>query len=121
MILVDTSVWVDHLRSTDEILRELLERSQVVMHPAVFGELSLGNLPRREEVLRLLHGLPRAVVATDAEVAELIESSGLHGRGIGYVDASLLASARLSTALLWTRDGRLARAARELSVDAGLL
>jgi predicted nucleic acid-binding protein len=112
VILVDTSVWVDHLRAGDPRLAELLERSAVLGHPWVTGELALGNLSRREEILQLLNGLPQAEVATVAEVAALIEGSRLYGLGIGYVDAQLLAATRLTRdAWLWTRDRRLAAVA----------
>ncbi len=117
MILVDTSVWVDHLRSSDAELVATLERNEVLMHPAVLGELALGNLARREVVLSLLGQLPRATVATDEEVLGLIEGSLLFGRGIGYVDAGLLASTRLTAgSKLWTRDKRL----QAVAVDTGV-
>ena len=119
MILVDTSVWVDHLRAGDEVLADLLQQAQVLGHPWVIGEISLGSLAHRQEVLGLLRALPRAVVATDEEVLALIEAAHLPGRGIGWVDAQLLASARLTPqAALWTRDRRLADAAAELRVRA---
>ncbi len=117
MILVDTSVWVDHLRSSDAALVTLLDRADVLMHPAVLGEVALGNLTDRDEILTLLAGLPPAAVADDAEVMELITTARLHGRGIGYVDSCLLAATLLSDdAALWTRDGRLALVAEELGV-----
>ena len=114
MILVDTSVWTDHLRSGDEQLVDLLNRSQVVIHPFVIGELACGNLHRREQVLRLLNDLPQAVVASLDEVLHLIEHKKLMGLGIGLVDAHLLASAALTDAtVIWTRDKRLQKAAWE--------
>lgn len=117
MILVDTSIWIDHLRSGDASLSVALDRSEVLMHPAVLGEIALGNLAQRDEVLTLMSGLPQAVVADDAEVLGLIASAALHGRGIGYVDACLLAATRLTAdARLWTRDRRLARAAADLGI-----
>lgn len=119
MILVDTSVWVDHLRAADGTLADLLDRGLVLGHPWVAGELALGGLRQREVVLGLLAGLPRAVVATAAEVARFIESHRLYGLGIGYVDVQLLAATRLTAdALLWTRDRRLAVAAGRLEVAA---
>jgi predicted nucleic acid-binding protein len=118
MILVDTSVWVDHLRASDPALVDLLERAEVLMHPAVVGEVALGNLRDRDEILTAMGALPHAVVADDPEVMQLIESEGLHGHGIGYLDACVLAAARLSAARLWTRDGRLATIAGELGVAA---
>lgn len=115
MILVDTSVWIDHLRSGDEGLAALLNGSLVLMHPFVVGELACGNLRHRETVLGLLQELPQATVATDTEVLFFIERHALMGRGIGYIDAHLLASASLSDAArLWTRDIRLREVATEL-------
>ena len=108
MILVDTSVWVDHLRAGDEDMAALLIQSRVLMHPFVMGELACGNLRNRHEVLALLRGLPRATVATDDEALFFIERHALMGRGIGYVDAHLLAAVTLGGATrLWTRDKRL--------------
>ena len=121
MILVDTSVWVDHLKKRDQTLEGLLEAGRVLAHPFVIGELALGNLRRRDVVLDALRHLPRATVATDRETLDFIDRHALFGLGIGYVDAHLLAAARLSAdALLWTRDGRLARAADRLGLGAGL-
>ena len=112
MILVDTSIWVDHLRAGNRALAELLERSAVLGHPWVTGELALGSLSRRNEVLQLLNSLPQADVATSAEVATSIERNRLYGLGIGYVDAQLLAATRLTPeARLWTQDKRLAAVA----------
>ena len=117
MILVDTSVWIDHLRSGDERLADLLNRSQVVIHPFVIGELACGNLRQRDEVLRLLNDLPQAVVASQEEVLHLIEHRKLMGLGIGFIDAHLLASATLTDmAALWTRDKRLQKVARKLEL-----
>lgn len=115
MILADTSVWIDHLRSGDEKLASLLHDELVLIHPFVVGELACGNLRDRESVLGLLQALPRATVATDTEVLFFIERHALMGRGIGYIDAHLLASASLSrTARLWTRDARLGKVAAEM-------
>jgi predicted nucleic acid-binding protein len=112
VILVDTSIWVDHLRAGDRALAELLERSAVLAHPWVTGELALGNMSQRSEILRLLNSLPQAEVATIAEVAAFIERDQLYGVGIGYVDAQLLAATRLAPgAGLRTRDKRLAAVA----------
>lgn len=117
MILVDTSVWIDHLRAGDTHLVALLNGSRVLMHPFVLGELACGNLHNREEVLVLLKGLPQATVATDDEVLFFIERHALMGRGIGYVDAHLLAAVTLSgAARLWTRDKRLRRVANSLAL-----
>ena len=115
MILVDTSVWVDHLRRTDPGLVALLESSAVVMHPFVVGEIACGTLRDRELVLELLQDLPAVVVATDDEVMQFIERHALYSKGIGYVDVHLLASVALTGGTrLWTRDQRLRRAAADL-------
>ena len=121
MILVDTSVWITHLRAADDRLAVLLEAREVLGHPFVTGEVALGNLPRRDVVLGELRDLPRAAVATDEEVLDLIEREALFGRGIGYVDAHLLAAVRLTaTAKLWTADRRLQTVAAELGLAAML-
>ena len=115
MILVDTSVWVDHLRKGDRGLAAQLTASNVLMHPFVIGELACGNLRKREQILALLKDLPRIAVATDDEVLFFIERHTLMGRGLGYVDVHLLASVALhGTARLWTRDKRLRAAADSL-------
>ena len=107
MILVDTSVWIDHLRHGDAELVDALNQFQVLIHPFVLGEIACGNLQARSTVLTLLGSLPAATVATDEETLAFIEQHALMGRGIGYIDAHLCASARLSGAQLWTRDKRL--------------
>lgn len=120
MLLVDTSVWVDHLRLGDEVLASALGRAEVMIHPFVLGEIALGNLANRALVLASLADLPRAVVATEDEVLAFIGGGQLHGRGIGYVDAHLLASTRLTPDVsLWTRDRRLLEAAVALGLSAG--
>lgn len=117
MILVDTSVWIDHLRSGEPALATALEGGRVLMHPFVLGELACGNLENRGEVLRLLGDLPAAPTATDPEALGLIERRALMSRGIGYIDVHLLASTALDgVARLWTRDRRLAAAAAELEL-----
>ncbi len=117
MILVDTSVWVDHLRCGVPRLATRLQAGEVLIHPWVMGELACGNLRQRGQVLSLLEGLPAAVVASDEEVLLLIERDQLMGRGIGYVDVHLLASARLSRCRLWTQDRRLAALAGEQGLE----
>jgi predicted nucleic acid-binding protein len=108
VILVDTSVWIDHLRGGDVALTRLLNTGQVLAHPFVIGELALGSLRQRETVLSALQDLPQAVLASDAEVLRFIDLQKLHGLGIGYVDAHLLTAARLTHGgKLWTRDKRL--------------
>lgn len=117
MILVDTSVWIDHLREGIPALAAALEQDTVSTHPLVVGELACGNLRNRAEVFSLLDRLPEAPLASDAEALELIERRLLMGRGIGYIDVHLLASTALSRdASLWTRDRRLASVARELGL-----
>ena len=118
MILVDTSVWVEHLRHGLPRLATLLQGGEVLIHPWVIGELACGNLRNRQQILELLQGLPMATVASDAEVLLLIEGDRLMGRGIGYVDAHLLASARLSHCRLWTQDRRMAAVAQEQGLAA---
>lgn len=126
MILVDTSVWVDHLRSGSRALGRLLDRGEVLGHPWIVGELALGNLGQREETIRLLAGLPQAEVATPAETLAAIERHELFGAGIGYVDAQLLAASMLTPeATLWTADRRLravaSRLGREFDPDQSAL
>ena len=107
MILVDTSVWIDHLHKSVPALVAALGRDEVLTHPFVIGELACGELRNRKEVLDLLSKLPRAVVASDDETLQLIEARRLMGKGLGYIDVHLLASAILSNARLWTADKRL--------------
>lgn len=117
MILVDTSVWIDHLRSGDQRLSDALEGERVLMHSFVLGELACGNLRDRGGMLWLLGGLPSAPTATEAEALGFVERRALMGRGIGYLDVHLLASTALhGDARLWTRDRRLAAAAAELEL-----
>ena len=113
MILVDTSVWADHLRRGHPGLVELLERSIVMMHPFVVGEIACGSLHNREPILELLQGLAAAAVAEEGEVLRFIENHVLHGKGIGHVDDHLLASVALTDgARIWTRDKKLRLAAQ---------
>jgi len=117
MILVDTSVWVDHLRDGTPALAAALEQGRVLTHPFVLGELACGNLKNRGEVLQLIGELPAAPMATDPEALDFIERRALMGRGIGYVDVHLLASVALAgTSQLWTRDKRLAAVAADLEL-----
>jgi predicted nucleic acid-binding protein len=118
VILVDTSVWVRHLRDGDARLAAALERAEVWTHPWVIGELSCGRLSDRAAVLGLLRALPSTPVASVDEALALIERRSLMGRGIGWVDVHLLASALLAGTRLWTRDRRLAAVAAELGVAA---
>ncbi len=117
MILVDTSVWIEHLRAEQSHLVCLLNDHQVLVHPMVICELALGNLRNREQVLSLLAGLPETPLATDDEMLFFVERRRLMGRGIGYVDAHLLAAVTLAeSTLLWTGDRRLSSAADELNL-----
>ncbi|MBA3506260.1 MAG: PIN domain-containing protein [Betaproteobacteria bacterium] len=117
MILVDTSVWVDHLRRREQTLVAALDAGQVLMHPFIRGEVACGNLKHHIEVLALMRELPHAPVATEEEALDFIERRELMGRGIGYIDVHLLASAVLcGTARLWTRDKRLALVADDLAL-----
>ena len=119
MILVDTSVWVDHLRAADRALRRLLEAGEIVTHPFVIGELALGDLRQREFILNTLRDLPQTIVASDQEVLHFIHRYRLFGSGIGYVDAHLLAATRLTAGtVLWTRDQRLRDFAQRLRLVA---
>ncbi len=108
MIIVDTNVWIDHLRRLAPSLVVILQERRQRVHPFVIGELALGYVANRQTFIGVLRRMPQAIVATHAEVMGLIEDQGLHGRGIGYVDAHLLASARLMPGTsIWTRDKRL--------------
>jgi predicted nucleic acid-binding protein len=118
MILVDTSVWIDHLRRTSRELVSLLETDQVLVHPFVIGELACGNLRNRGTILELLSALPQPLKTTDQETLFFIEERSLHGHGLGLIDIHLLASTViLGTAQLWTLDSRLHAAAKRLGVS----
>jgi len=117
VILVDTSVWIDHLRAGDPQLSALLEGSNVAMHPMVLGELACGNLKDRETLLALWQNLPYLPAVTNTEALFFLESNRLWGRGIGYIDVNLLASVSLNAeARLWTRDKRLRKTAEQLGL-----
>jgi predicted nucleic acid-binding protein len=118
MILVDTSVWIDHLRNNEPMLANLLTSNSVLSHPFVRGELALGNLSQRSVILSALDNLPQAPVAFTDEVNLFIETHALFGLGIGLIDVHLLASTQLANnAKLWTRDKRLLVVAMRLNVD----
>ncbi len=118
MILVDTSVWVAHLREGHSGLASLLDRGEVLMHPFVLGELACGTLLARETTIELLEQLPSITMADHSEVMAFIERQRLHGRGIGYIDVHLLASAAIDAARLWTKDRRLQGLATKLDLAA---
>jgi predicted nucleic acid-binding protein len=116
MVLVDTSVWVNHLRRGDIKLEGLLLNGEVVCHPFVIGELACGNIKNRSEILTLLQALPEAPTIDLAEYLYFIEQNHLSGIGIGFVDVHLLSSAKLSGIPLWTNDKRLKETALKLKV-----
>ncbi len=116
MILVDTSVWVAHLRHGTIGLEALLNEGRVVCHPFIIGELACGNLQNRSEILINLQALPQAITAAHEEVMRFIENFSLMGKGLGYIDMHLLASALLTKLPLWTLDKRLNEAAIKLEL-----
>ncbi len=118
MILADTSIWIDHLRKNNDNLANALIENRVVCHPYIVGEISLGSLKGRGVVLNLLDGLPSLPVATPNEVRLLVETRKLYSCGIGYVDASLVASCLLVPGTrLWTRDRRLLAISSEIRIE----
>jgi hypothetical protein len=117
-VLVDTSVWIDHLRRGNATLAAELARAEVWCHPFVIGEIASGRLRKRREILSLLRALPRVPVADHDEVLVFVERNRLDGSGLGWIDAHLLASAKLSNIPIWTLDRRLASLARSLEVNA---
>ena len=116
MVLVDTSVWVDHFRRGNSALVGLLNDGRVLTHPFVVGELSCGTLNEREETLQLLMSLAAVSVAEHDEALGLVRDERLHGRGLGWIDVHLLASSRLTPCSLWTLDKALKTAAEHLKV-----
>jgi predicted nucleic acid-binding protein len=116
VVLVDTSVWVAHLRFGDIGLEALLQSGRVVCHPFIVGELACGNLRNRSEIISLLQRLPGAIQGEHEEVMQFIENNGLMGKGLGYIDMHLLAAARLTGVPLWTLDKRLNEVAITLGV-----
>jgi len=114
LTLVDTSVWVDHLRSDSPALRHLLEQDLVMCHPLVIGELACGNMKHRSEVLASLAVLPTTLTVEYDELLTFIDTHKLFGQGLGWIDVHLLASAVLEGASLWTLDQSLRNAARKL-------
>jgi len=117
MILADTSVWVGHFRASNRRLEQLLLDDRILVHPFVIGEIACGNLRRRSEILQSLGQLPHALVAEHDEVTQFIEDRRLWGKGTGWVDAHLLASALLTPCGLWTADRRLRAVAIQLRVN----
>jgi predicted nucleic acid-binding protein len=118
MILADTSVWIDHFRKGDPDFTRLLNEAQVLTHPFIIGEIALGSLKNRKQVLSDLAELPSANPASDDEVLIFIETAGLAGSGVGYLDAHLLASVKLTPgAKIWTRDKKLKASAETLGLE----
>jgi predicted nucleic acid-binding protein len=117
MILVDTSVWIDHFRNGNKILSDLLVNGDVYTHPFVVGELACGNLKNRKNILSLFSNLSSVYVADNQEALHFIEKNHLMGKGLGLIDIHLLASCIISDALLWTLDKRLAAAAHQMRLE----
>jgi predicted nucleic acid-binding protein len=116
MILVDSSVWINHFRHAEPRLEALLVSKLVALHPFVLGELACGNLPKRAETIAYFEMLPVAAVASEPEVRHLLEARGLSGTGLGWIDMHLLASAMLQGARIWTADRAMAAVAKKLGV-----
>ncbi|NQU40612.1 MAG: PIN domain-containing protein [Lentisphaerae bacterium] len=117
MVLVDTSIWIDHFRKVSGNLSSLLEAEEVTIHSYVLGELACGNLSNRKEIIALLHALPHATKVEEDEILLFIERHRLMGRGIGLIDAHILASCCIDSCLLWTRDKRLQIMAKEMNIE----
>ena len=116
MTLVDTSVWVDHLRKGNPTLTQLLNGNEVAIHPFIIGELACGGLKNRSEILGLLNELPSAIVADNNEVLQFIERNHLYGKGLGWIDVHIMASALLSKANVLTLDKRFGRTVEKLNI-----
>jgi len=116
MVLVDTSVWIEHLRRGSDQLSDLLLNNQVYCHGFIIGELACGHLKNRDRILNLLNSLQKAAIAEDMEVMQLIEEHRLYGRGLGWIDAHLLSSALLSGVQLWTMDKHLIKVTGQLGI-----
>ena len=117
MVLVDTSVWISHLRDGNKDLESLLNEDKVICHPMIIGELACGNIKNRNEILSLLQTLPPAKEATHKEVLAFIDKKKLYGKGIGFIDVHLLASALISDIALWTLDRKLDNEATKLKIN----
>ena len=116
MVLVDTSVWIDHFHKTNLNLSNLLEEGFVFVHPFIIGELACGNIKNRKEIFKLLQSLPQIKVTEHDELIYFIENNKLYGKGLGYIDIHLLASCKIDNAKLYTRDKKLTSVAKELHV-----
>ena len=117
MVLVDTSVWVSHLRDGNADLEKLLNDGEVVCHPFIVGELACGNLKNRHEILTYLQSLPMTTLAEDEEVLKFIENNQLVGKGLGYIDIHLIASAVLTDVRLWTFDKTLDKITKKIGIN----
>jgi predicted nucleic acid-binding protein len=117
MVLIDSSVWIDHFRRTEVHLVDLLRENRVLVHPMIVGELACGSLRQRDEVLSLLQLLPLTESPSQDEVLHFIEKRRLFGQGVGWVDVNLLASCVLSGATLWTNDKSLRKIAQALNLN----
>ena len=116
MVLVDTSIWINHFRKSESRLIELLEQGDVVTHPFITGELACGNMKNRKQIISLLHALPSAPKASDDEILFFIDRHSIMGRGIGLIDAHLLASCKLAHCILWSTDKRLLLVANDMGL-----
>ena len=116
MVLVDTSVWVSHLRDGNVGLEKLLNDGEAVCHPFIVGELACGNLKNRHEILTYLQSLPMTILAEDEEVLKFIENNQLMGKGLGYIDVHVIASAVLTNVLLWTLDKTLDKFTEKIGI-----
>ena len=119
MTLVDTSVWINHLREGNDELRRLLNGGEVLCHPFIIGELACGTMKNRSEVLELLKALPQTTVAEHDEVVKFVNDRRLYGQGLGWIDVHLLASVSISKVAIWTRDRALKRATERLRKSDG--
>ncbi len=116
MVLVDTSVWVSHLRDGNVGLEKLLRDGEVVCHPFIVGELACGNLKNRDEILTYLQSLPMTILAEDEEILKFIKNNQLMGKGLGYIDIHLIASAVLTDVPLWTLDKTLDKLSKKIDI-----
>jgi predicted nucleic acid-binding protein len=117
MVLVDTSVWIDHLRHRDAELSSLLESGDVLCHTFIIGEIACGNLTSRKEILHRLALLPAASLVRHSEVLAFIEAHRISGLGLGFIDMHLLATANLDGLKIWSRDKALRKAAEALKIS----
>jgi len=117
MVLIDTSVWVNHLRKSEPKLKALLLNGDVYCHPFVIGELACGSIKNRQEIISLLQSLPSTRTIDNNEFLDFVNNNNLYSKGVGYVDIHLLASSRLESVKLWTEDKRLNKLAIDLDLS----